>query len=105
MIMGPIQAKTYTRSLFQELKLRLKARTDEEVKRILRRLYNVKNPKNRAEENEQDVCYNNVVVAIFKNEPVTWESFTQHNLGYLDFPLWLSEMVDRGDLTAAQLNS
>jgi len=33
---------------------------------------------------------------------MSWESFTQHNLAYLDFPVWLAEMVDRGELSAAQ---
>jgi hypothetical protein len=38
---------------------------------------------------------------VFKNEPVSWESFVQHNLEYLGFPLWLAEMVDRGEITAS----
>jgi hypothetical protein len=38
---------------------------------------------------------------VFKNEPVSWESFVQHNLEYLDFPLWLAEMVDSVEITAS----
>lgn len=86
------------------MKLRLGVETDEEVKRILRRLYNLKYHKDKLElkENEQGITYNNVVVGVFRNEPITWESFTAHNLGYLDFPLRLAEMVDRGELSASQ---
>jgi len=34
-------------------------------------------------ENEADKTYHNIVVGVFQNEPVTWESFSQHNLDYL----------------------
>jgi hypothetical protein len=38
---------------------------------------------------------------VFKNEPISWDSFVQNNLEYLGFPLWLAEMVDRGEITAS----
>jgi len=93
---------TYTKSIFQELKLRLGVEKDEEVKRILRRLYNLKYHKEKYKQNKEDEINNNIVVTVFRNEPIAWGPFTQHNLDYLDFPLWLAEMVDRGELSAAQ---
>jgi hypothetical protein len=84
------------------LKLRLGVEKDEEVKRILRRLYNLRYHKEKYKQNKEDEINNNIVVTVFRNEPIAWEPFTQHNLDYLDFPLWLAEMVDRGELSAAQ---
>jgi len=92
---------TYTKSIFQELKIRLGVNSDEEVKRILRRLYNLKYYPNRYKATEEDERNNNVIITIFKSEPITWESFVQNKLEYLDFPLWLAEMVDRGEITAS----
>ena len=51
----------------------------------------------------QKECNNNVIVTeVFKLEPVTWQSFSQNNLDYLDFPLWLSLMVDKRELSKLQ---
>jgi hypothetical protein len=94
---------TYTKSVFQELKMRLGVKTDEEVRKILRRCYNLNYHKEKLKApSEQDVTYNNIIVSTFQSEPITWGSFTQNNLTYLDFPLWLAEMVDKGELTAEQ---
>ena len=70
------------------MKLRLGVKTDQEVKRILRRLYNIKYHKDKFQlkENERDITYGNIAVGVFKGEPITWESFVRHNLDYLDFP-------------------
>lgn len=92
----------YTRSMFQELKIRLKAETDEVAKKILRRWYNVYISNSRAKETEQDACYNNVIVTIFQGERITPESFVSNNLSYLEFPDWLAEMVDKQLLSASQ---
>jgi hypothetical protein len=96
---------TYTKSIFQELKLRLGVETDQQVISILRRLYNLKNPNKQLKENDEDKTYHNVVVGVFKGEPITWESFAQHNLDYLDFPLWLAELVDSQKLKVAHANA
>ena len=95
---------TYTKSIFAELKLRLGVTTDEEVKKILRRLYNLKYyaEKLQLKENEHDATYKNVLIGVFQNETKSCEAFTTDNLDYLDFPLWLAEMVDRGELFVAQ---
>jgi hypothetical protein len=42
-----------------------------------------------------------LLFTVFRNEPITWESFVRNNLEYLDFPLWLAEMVERGEITAS----
>jgi hypothetical protein len=68
---------------------------------MLRRLYNLKCYPNRYQATEEDERNNNVIITIFKSEPITSESFVQNNLEYLDFPLWLAEMVDRGEITAS----
>jgi len=91
----------YTKSIFEELKLKLGAKTDQEVKRILRRLYNLKYHPDKYKPNEGDESNNNIIVTIFKGEPITWESFVMNNLDYLNFPLWLAEMVDRGEISAS----
>jgi hypothetical protein len=91
-----------SKSLFQELKLRLGVKTDDEVKKILRRLYNIKQQPDRYKETEDDKRNIAFIKEVFKSEPITWESFVRHNLEYLDFPVWLAEMVDKGELTAAQ---
>lgn len=77
--------------MFEELKLRLGVEGDDDVKRILRRLYNLENPEKQLKENEEDKTYHNIVVGVFQSESITWQSFSQHNLDYLDFPLWLAE--------------
>jgi len=41
----------------------------------------------RYKETEEDCNNNNVVIGVFEAEPVTWESFTVHNIAYLDFPI------------------
>ena len=92
---------TLTKSIFAELKLRFEVETDEEVKKILRRLYNLENPNKELKANKEDRTYHDVVVGVFKNESITWQGFANHNLAYLDFPLWLAELIDGGKLTAA----
>jgi myo-inositol catabolism protein IolC len=62
-------------------------KTDQEVKRILRRLYHLKYYPNKYKPNKRDESSNNVVTTIFKGEPITWGSFVRHNLDYLAFPL------------------
>jgi hypothetical protein len=74
---------------------------DEEVKKILRRLENIEYGKIKNID-EQDRVYGNVAVKVFESEPTDWVSFVRHNIPYLDFPLWLAEMVDKGELTTAR---
>jgi len=93
---------TYTRSIFQELKLRFGVGTDEEVKRILRRLYNINQQPERYNQTEEDKRNVTFIDQVFETETIDWISFVRNNLAYLDFPLWLAEMVDRGELSAAQ---
>lgn len=96
------QKVLYTRSLFQELKLRLDVASEDRVKGILRRLYNVKYHLDKYKENEEDVSNKNILVSVFASEIKSWFAFTSDNLEYLDFPVWLAEKVDRGDLKAEQ---
>ena len=74
--------------------------TDDEIKKILRRLYNLKYSADKLQlkENEKGVTYKNVLIGVFKTENKSWEAFVSDNLPYLDFPLWLAEMVDGGEL-------
>jgi hypothetical protein len=66
------------------LKIRLGVKTDEEVKRILRRLYSLKYHSGKYKPNQEDESNNNVIVNVFRGEPITWESFVSNNLNYLD---------------------
>jgi len=93
---------TYTRSIFEELKLRLEVKTDEKVIQILRRYKNIKEQPERYEISANDKGNVTLIEDVFQNEPVTAISFTRNNIPYLDFPLWLAEMVDRGELSPAQ---
>jgi len=89
----------YTKSLFQELKLRLEAKTDQEARSILRRYYNLKEYHGKYK--PTDVDNNNVIIIdrVFLSEPVKPESFVSNHLPYLNFPSWLADMVDNGQLT------
>jgi len=96
---------TYTKSIFQELKLRLGVETDQQVISILRRIYNLKYHSDKYKPNGEDESNNNVIVNVFKSEPITWESFVSNNLDFLDFPLWLAELVDSQKLKVAHANA
>ncbi|MBS7615010.1 hypothetical protein KEJ18_04690 [Candidatus Bathyarchaeota archaeon] len=71
------------------MKLRLSVKTDEEVKRLLRRFYNLKYYPETHRPNRQDTDSNVTIGQVFKDEPIKPESFIRNNLAYLDFPLWL----------------
>jgi predicted transcriptional regulator len=68
---------------FKELKLRLNCKSDEEVKKILRRLYNLTKPELKLKETEEDRTYRNITVGVFKQEPISAISFIRNNLSFL----------------------
>lgn len=92
---------TYTKSLFQELQLRLGA-SEKETERKLRRWYREKTEPDKYKAREDTRNIDVPIQQVFVNEPITAESFVAHNLSYLDFPVEIAEMVDSGRLSAAQ---
>jgi hypothetical protein len=46
-----------------------RVKSDEEVKKILRRLYNLTKPELKLKETEKDKTYYDIVVGVFKQEP------------------------------------
>jgi len=93
---------TYTRSLFEELKFRLDCSSDKQTEAKLRRWYNERRQPNKYKPSDESKHINMFINQVFANEPIVPESFIANNLSYLDFPLEIAEMVDRGELTAAQ---
>lgn len=93
----------YTKSIFVELKFRLRVEDDSEVKKILRRFFNITEGMIKEKSiTKEDKLYNNVIVKLFATESTTVNSFINNNIPYLDFPEWLAEMVDKGKLSAEQ---
>lgn len=92
----------YTRSIFKELQFRFTVDSEDETKRILRRLSNLQKPSTQTKENTMDRTYHNIMVGVFKQEKIKWQSFVANNIPYLDFPVWLADMVDSGQLSGSQ---
>jgi len=99
----------YTRSLFEELKIRLNITNETELKRTLRTCYNfMVDPERHTgayKTKEELVNQNNIILIlnnIFSSEPIKVTSFIQNHIPYLDFPEWLADMVDYHKLTASQ---
>jgi hypothetical protein len=87
------------------LKLRLGVETDQQVISILRRIYNVNQQPERYSQTEDDKRNVTFIEQFFKAEPIDWISFVRNNLAYLDFPLWLAELVDSQKLKVAHANA
>lgn len=94
---------TLTNSICDELKIRFGFKDVEELRKALHRAYRVKHneAKNITEDDRNSVKR---FTEFFQVEPIEikFDSFAKSHIYYLDFPIWLAEMVDKGELKPTQ---